>query len=270
MESIATNFNRDGFVAPIRILSEDEITNYRELLYTTLMEKLEDPEISDKYVWQLHLLEPWLSRLVCEEQIVNAVQEILGPNILAWNSTFIIKHPFDQSYTSWHQDRTFWGLQPARAVTAWIAFTRSYRKNGCVLMMPGTHREGQIDHANRYAEGNMLSRGQEIDLNVGTDQAVAMELQPGEMSLHDVSVVHSSHPNDSGDIRIGCNITYIAPDVRQTLGPDTAYLVRGQDTFGNFDLARTPSDPLSDTDQAAYAEAASRRENILASAPANY
>ena len=67
MESIATNFNRDGFVAPIRILSEDKITNYRELLYTTLMEKLEDPEVSDKYVWQLHLLEPWLSRLVCEE-----------------------------------------------------------------------------------------------------------------------------------------------------------------------------------------------------------
>tara|TARA_B100000315_G_C14474051_1_gene539744 strand:- start:17 stop:829 length:813 start_codon:yes stop_codon:yes gene_type:complete len=264
MESIATNFNRDGFVAPIQILSENKIANYRKLLYTTLIEKLEDPEVSDKYVWQLHLLEPWLSRLVCEKQIVNAVQEILGPNILAWNSTFIIKHPFDQSYTSWHQDRTFWGLQPARAVTAWIAFTRSYRKNGCVLMMPGTHREGQIDHAHRYAEGNMLSRGQEIDLNVGTDQAVAMELQPGEMSLHDISVVHSSEPNNSEDIRIGYNITYIAPDVRQTRGPDTAYLVRGQDDYGNFFLAPTPRDSESKETQAVHAEAVSHREDVLA------
>ena len=270
MESISNKFSRDGFVAPIRIFSEGETSHYCNLLYSTLLDKLENPELSEKYVWQLHLLEPWLAGIVRTELILDAVEQLLGPNILVWNSGFIIKRPLDQSYTSWHQDRTFWGLEPARAVTAWVALTRSSLDNGCLLMMPGTHLEGQIEHTNRYGEGNMLSRGQEIELNVSDDRAVAMELQPGEMSLHDVSVVHSSHPNDSGDIRIGCNITYISPDVRQTLGPDTAYLVRGQDTFGNFDLARTPRDPLSDTDQAAYAEAASRRENILASAPANY
>jgi chlorinating enzyme len=264
MESILTKFNRDGYIAPIRIFSEKEVSNYCKLLYSTLIEKLNDPEVSDKYVWQLHLLEPWLAGLVREDQILNAVQEILGPNILAWNSTFIIKHPFDQSYTSWHQDRTFWGLQPARAVTVWIAFTRSYRKNGCVLMMPGTHREGQIDHANRYSEGNMLSRGQEIDLKVGSNKAVAMELQPGEMSLHDISVVHSSEPNNSEDIRIGYNITYIAPDVRQIRGPDTAYLVRGQDDHGNYFLAPTPRDSESKETQAVYAEAVSHREDVLA------
>ena len=264
MDSIASHFHRNGFFSPIRVLSDAQIFSYRSLLYDTLMGKLEDPLVSHRYVWQLHLLMPWLAELVQQPSILDAVEQVLGPNILVWNSGFIIKWPEDNQYTSWHQDRTFWGLRPERAVTAWIAFTKSTRENGCLWMVPGTHRKGQIEHANRYAKGNMLSRGQEIDLDISSNKAVAVDLRPGEMSLHDVSIIHSSEPNTSDEIRIGCNITYIVPEVTQTLGPDTAYLVRGQDNHRNFFLAPTPHDSESKETKEYYAKAALERGNILA------
>jgi len=263
MDSITSDFDRNGFFAPIRVLSDAEILNYRTLLQDTLMDRLENPSVSNRYVWQLHLLMPWLAELVQQPLILDAVEQVLGSNILVWNSGFIIKRPGDNQYTSWHQDRTFWGLRPERAVTAWIAFTKSTRENGCLLIIPGTHCEGQIEHVNRYAKGNMLSRGQEIDLNVSSKKAVAVDLQPGEMSLHDISVVHSSERNSSAEIRIGCNITYIAPEIRQTLGSDTAYLVRGQDNQRNFYLAPTPHDSESKETQEYYAKVALERSNIL-------
>ncbi len=260
---MAARFDRDGYFSPVRVFSNTEISNYRNLLYRTLMQKFGDPSVSNKYIWQLHLLMPWIAELVQEPLILDAVEQIIGPNILVWNSGFIIKQPGDKQYTSWHQDRTFWGLRPERAVTAWIAFTKSTRENGCLLMMPGTHCDGQIEHVNRYAEGNMLSRGQEIDLNISSSKVVGIDLQPGEMSLHDISVIHSSEPNTSDDIRIGCNITYIAPEIRQTLGPDTAYLVRGRDDHRNFYLAPTPRDPESRETQELYSKVALERSNIL-------
>ena len=141
---------------------------------------------------------------------------------------------------SWHQDSTYWGLEPADIVTAWVALSDSTIENGAMRVIPGSHLQEQFPHRDTFAPDNLLSRGQEIMVDVDDRQAVTLELAAGEMSLHHVRLIHGSEPNPSGQRRIGFAIRYIPTYVRQVAGShDTATLVRGVDRYREFRAGAT-------------------------------
>ena len=165
---------------------------------------------------------------------------------------------------SWHQDSTYWGLDPADIVTAWVALSESTAENGAMRVMPDTHKMDQVPHRDTFAEGNLLSRGQEIAVEVDESKAVMLELQPGEMSLHHVRSIHGSDPNPSGKRRIGFAIRYLPTYVRQVVGShDSATLVRGVDEFHNFAPERRPDTDFSPAARAFHAEITGAHQQIL-------
>ena len=191
----------------------------------------------------------WLDDLIRDPRILDAVEDLLGPD-LCWSSSFFIKEARDPAFVSWHQDSTYWGLSEPDVVTAWVALSESSIESGAMRMVPGTHTE-QVAHRNTFAPDNLLSRGQEIMVEVDEARAVDVVLHPGEMSLHHVRMFHGSPPNRSADRRIGYAIRYIPTHVRQIAGAgDTATLVRGVDAYHHF-LPEEP--PAADLDPAARA-----------------
>jgi ectoine hydroxylase-related dioxygenase (phytanoyl-CoA dioxygenase family) len=163
---------------------------------------------------------------------------------------FFVKEPHDPAFVSWHQDSTYWGLDPPEAVTAWVALSASNDERGWVRFIPGTHLWHQLPHRERAHEHNLLSRGQEIAIEVNESQAVSAILESGEMSLHDIRLVHGSDANRSLDRRIGFAIRYVPTHVRQTAGTDYAMLVRGGDKYRHFEPEMRP---VADMDGAAVA-----------------
>jgi ectoine hydroxylase-related dioxygenase (phytanoyl-CoA dioxygenase family) len=250
-----------GFYAPLRAFSEEEAARYRR--------ELEDHEariggpLQGNWRVKTHLLFPWVDRLVHDEKILDAVEDLLGPDILCWTTNFFIKEPRSPGFVSWHQDAAYWGLEPDDVVTAWVALSHSNDASGCMKVIPGTHRESHIPHVDTFDENNLLTRGQEIAVEVDEAQAVRLPLRPGEFSLHHIKLVHGSAPNRSDDRRIGLAIRYIPTHVRQTKQRDSAMLVRGADQFGHFDLEPRPRRDLDEAALAAHTDAVERKVAVM-------
>ncbi len=172
---------------------------------------------------------------------MDAIEDLHGPDLLCWTSNFFIKEAADPAFVSWHQDSTYWGLDRPDVVTAWVALTPSNESNGAMGFIPGTHTSDQIPHRDTFAKNNLLTRGQEVAVEVDPGRAVAIELAPGEMSLHHVRLVHGSPPNPSNDRRIGFAIRYIPTSLRQVAGEDSATLVRGVDVHRHFQHEPRPT-----------------------------
>jgi ectoine hydroxylase-related dioxygenase (phytanoyl-CoA dioxygenase family) len=210
-----------------------------------------------------HLLFTWLDALVRDPRIVDAVESLLGPDLLCWGSQFFAKPAGDAAYVSWHQDATYWGLSSPDVATAWVALTPSTRESGCMQVVPGTHR-AQVPHEDRFDDANLLSRGQEIAVKVDPATVVDVELQPGEMSLHHVLLFHGSQPNRSTEPRIGFAIRYIPTHVRQLSPiPDSALLVRGVDRHGHFEHEQSPEADLHPDAVARHGAVIDRQLRIL-------
>lgn len=223
---------RDGCIFPIRVMSPEAAGEIRARLEA--FERQAGGPLKGDLRHKSHLLFSWLGDLVREERILDAVEDLYGPNLLCWTTNFFIKEARNPAFVSWHQDSTYWGLDRPDVVTAWVALTPANRSNGAMGYIPGTHTSEQIPHRDTFAKNNLLTRGQEIAVEVSEDEAVTIELQPGEMSLHHVRLVHGSPPNPSDDRRIGFAIRYIPTSVRQVAGEDSATLVRGVDEHRHF------------------------------------
>ena len=238
-------FRRDGWVAPIRVISTDAAHEVRERLERE-EQRLGGP-LRGSLLQKPHLLHPWLADLVFNDSILDAVEAIYGPDLLCWSSTLFVKEAHTPAFVSWHQDSTYWGLSRPDVVTAWVAITESNRANGALEVVSGTHDLDQLPHRDTFATENLLSRGQEVAVDIGAAEPSIIELQPGEMSLHHVRLVHGSAPNGSDDRRIGFAMRFIPTSVAQLVGErDSATLVRGVDHFGHFDhepRAMTEHDP---------------------------
>jgi non-haem Fe2+, alpha-ketoglutarate-dependent halogenase len=242
-------YHEQGYLFPLPALSPQAALSYRRRLEGF---EAQGGSAMEGLRHKPHLLFTFLDELVRHPDVLDAVEGVLGPNILCWASSFFTKEPHSPSYISWHQDLTYWGLDPAEIVTAWIALSPSTVESGAMRVIPGTHTREVVAHKDTFAERNLLSRGQEIAVEVDEDQAVDIVLQPGEMSLHHVKLFHGSSPNTSDDRRIGFAVRYLPTHVRQVVGEkDSALLVRGVDSYGNFEL-ETP--PATDLDPAAIAQ----------------
>ena len=257
-----SDFHRDGCVFPLRVLSTLEAKHYRNCLEAH--EALTGKPLQGNWRHKTHLLFTWADELVHNDNILDAVSDVLGPDLLCWTTNFFIKEANTPAFVSWHQDSTYWGLSHPDIVTAWVAFTPSTPESGCMRVVPGTHQRDQVPHRDTFAAENLLSRGQEIAVEVNEEDAVDVVLQPGQMSLHHVRLFHGSEPNRADHPRIGYAIRYIPTYVRQTAGVrDSATLVRGTDEHGNFDPEPVPRTDFDPECVAFHSEMLSRAAQIL-------
>jgi chlorinating enzyme len=254
-------FWRDGCVFPIRVMSNDEALAIRARLEA--FEHDAGGPLKGDLRHKSHLLFPWLDEVVHNSRIVDAIEDLYGPDLLCWTTNFFIKEANNPAFVSWHQDSTYWGLDKPDVVTAWVALTPSNRSNGAMAFIPGTHTSDQIPHRDTFAKNNLLTRGQEVAVDVDASTAVTIELEPGEVSLHHVRLVHGSPANPSNDRRIGFAIRYIPTSVAQVAGRDSAALVRGSDRFHHFDLEPRPSRDMDPQFVALHKQIAERSAQIL-------
>jgi hypothetical protein len=237
-------FAREGYHTPLRALSTEEAAHYRAKL-ERFEAALGTPVMQTGYRNKPHLALTWADELIRHPKILDAVEDILGPNLLVWSSSLFVKEPHDPHYISWHQDSTYWGLSHPDVVTAWLALSVSDRPNGCMRVVPGTHLMDQLPHKDTFAADNLLTRGQEVMVAVDESKVVDIVLQPGEFSLHHVRIVHGSEPNRADYRRIGFAVRYVPTYLKQIAGPrDSAMLVRGVDTFHHFEMEPRPKADL--------------------------
>jgi len=255
-------FARNGFHFPLRALSEEDALAYRRRMEQS--EATLGGPLRGALRSKPHLIFTWANDLIRLPAVLDAVEDILGPNLLVWSSSFFIKEARDPSYVSWHQDSTYWGLSHPDVVTAWIALSVSVVENGCMRGIPGSHLKDQLPHHDTFAENNLLTRGQEVMVDVDPASAVDIELQPGEFSLHHVRLVHGSDPNPADYRRIGYAVRYIPTYVRQTEGPrDCATLVRGVDEYRYFDAEPVPKADLDPEAVALHGRVTEQANQIL-------
>ena len=244
--SLAERFERDGYAFPIEIIGADEAMAHRAEL-ETLEARIAGERLGNKgQLNQAHVIFGFADRLVHHPSVLDAVEQIIGPDIMVWSSTFFTKEARSPSYVSWHQDLRYWGLSGDTLVSAWIALGPARSEHGCMRFVPGSHRLDILEHRDSYDAANFLTRGQEAQIDIDEDQTVQVELNAGQASLHHGRLLHASGPNQSDQRRVGYVINYLAPSMRQVVASeDFATLVRGQDRHGHFIQVPRPQGDLS-------------------------
>lgn len=237
------SYRHDGFLFPFPALDERErldclagVQRYEAWLGMPVT------KAENKWRTQPHALLPWYADLVRHPRILDVVEDLIGPDILVWTGTFFIKEAQSPTFAAWHQDSTYFGLEPYDQVTAWVALTDASREAGCMEALSAHGAPRQMDHRALRLENSINRAGQTITEPFDEKDAVIMQLDAGSFSLHHTLCVHRSAPNRATHRRIGCGINYIPAHVRST-GPVrmAAMLVRGEDRWGHFDLYDPPT-----------------------------
>lgn len=251
-------YQRDGFLFPMPALSTDEVAYYRgklDAFETMIGGPLTSPEIDPRYRYRTHTLLSWVSDLVRHPAILDATEELIGPNIMVYMSTWFIKEPHAEAITVWHQDATYFGLRPHRHVTAWLALSDASLASGCMEFLAGSPSLGQLEHRAFAHKHSINGGGQRAVIDIDDAAIVAAPLQAGAFSFHHTLCLHRSQPNTTNARRIGLAISYIPTHVRHigTKNPAPAMLVRGVDTYGHFELEETPANDFDAVSRAAHA-----------------
>jgi len=245
-KSEINQYNEKGYLAPIDALTKDEANEVKEEI--EFIEKKWPNELEGLGRNYVHVISPIFDKVVHNSKILDAVESIIGKNILACGTTLFIKDPDEKGFVSFHQDAKYIGLEPHNWVTAWIAVTDSNEENGCMRMWSGSHKENLKNHEQKFDENNLLTRGQTIE-NVPLEETDSVVLEAGQMSLHHPTVVHGSGLNKSNDRRIGFVIqSYIGSDVDQVLGKIYVQKARGKDTHKFHEYSNIPQTLMSKED----------------------
>ena len=238
-EGEVAQYRRDGFLFPKRLLRAEEAAGYLSELQAYEMET--GGPVNGKWRYKSHLVFTWINEMMRLPKILDAVEDLLGPNVMIWSSHLYPKEPGDGRFISWHQDSAHWGLDSDRVLTVWIALTEASEANGCMQMLPCSQIGGLAPHLDTWNANNILTRGQTIDADIDETEAVWVVLQPGEASLHHVGMWHASKPNESNERRVGVALRYITPEARQErVKTDFATLLRGEDHYGHFQPEALP------------------------------
>ena len=240
-------YHDEGFISPVRVISENEA-----LLIKNQLEQVEadfPDEINAQSRNNLHLSFAFLDALAHNTIIVDAMEDLIGPDIALWASVMFIKEPSSKQYVSWHQDATYMGLDSIDFPTPWIALSPSNRDTGCMTMISGSHHSEIQIHKDTFAENNILTRGQVIP-EVDKSKAIDLILEPGEMSIHHGAIIHGSQPNNSDQRRIGFSLqSYVSPSIKQVVGRNIWTHIRGekrQDNDGiELDRPKYNMDPIT-------------------------
>jgi ectoine hydroxylase-related dioxygenase (phytanoyl-CoA dioxygenase family) len=236
------DYRANGYLYPLDALSAAEVARYREELRRT-EEHLGGSlmAIDRKYRGNLHFLYRWVDELARTPAILDAVEDLLGPDILLYTSRFFIKEPGSEGIAAWHQDSTYFGLRPYDHVTAWVALSNVTAEAGPVEFAVGSHIRGQLRQKSGLIPNSVNTAGQIIVEWFDRSEIDRAILQPGQFSFHHTCVVHQSQPNRSNERRIGIALSFI-PTRTRYIGRRRmpACLVRGRDDHGHFDLQPPP------------------------------
>ena len=261
--TLVDDYARDGFVFPIQVYSEPEAAAYRARLETAeaIAKGIDDGESLFREYCNVVL--DFVGEILVNPAVTDPVAEILGEDLLALGCSFFIKETNTRAYVSWHQDLHYWGLEGDDEITAWIALSPATRASGAMRFVPGSHTE-IVAHRDTFHADNLLTRGQEIAVEVDEADAIDVELAPGEMSIHHGRLFHASDPNTTDDRRIGLAIRYIPTRMTQIGGADMCVtLCRGEDRYGHFELVPSGRGLLLPEDVARHREITERRRKVL-------
>ena len=235
-----------GFVAPLDALTQDEAEEVKSEI--EFIEKKWPNELEGLGRNYVHLISPIFDRVAHNSKVLDAVDSIIGKDILVCGTTLFIKNPDEKGFVSFHQDAKYIGLEPNNWVTAWIAVTDANEENGCMRMWPKTHKEDLKNHIEKfdYDKGNLLTRGQTVE-NVPLEKTDPVILKAGQLSLHHPKIVHGSGINKSKERRIGFAIqSYIGTNVDQVLGKIYVQQARGKDLFNYHKHVERPKDLMEE------------------------
>ncbi len=236
-------FRRDGFLFPVAALTPDEVATCLaglQRLETELGSPVADADVK----WRSHAYahSPWFNDLIRHPRILDAIEDVIGPDILVWTSTFFIKEPHSPTFAAWHQDGTYFGLEPQEQVCAWVALTDATAEAGCMEMLSSGGAPRQLHHAALGLAHSINRAGQTIMEAFDDTNPVAMALPAGSFSLHHELAVHRSAPNRAAHRRVGIGLNYMPTHVRVNSPVRlSAMLVRGEDRYGHFNLIDPPS-----------------------------
>ena len=231
------SYRENGYLFPLDILDGDEVKQAQQALQQAREDATKQGIEADLPMYlrtSTHLVLPLVYQLACHAKLLNKVESILGPNILLWSAEFFIKPAQTEKIVSWHQDLTYWGLgETDEEMTAWLALSDVNTESGCMRFVPGSHRQRILPHCDTFADDNLLSRGQEVAVDIDEKDAIDVVLAPGQVSFHHGRIFHASGPNRSMFDRVGLAIRYITPGVKQMVAErDYAMTVRGTDDSG--------------------------------------
>ena len=240
---------RDGCIFPVRIMDTETAALYRTTYES--VEARQGKDVPELLSVKPHVLFPWLFELGTTPALLDAMEDLIGPNIVLTTCAIWPKKANDPSFVTWHQDSAYFGYEPMDVWSAWIAITDSHADNGCLKYLPGSHSNPEMAHEETYAENNMLSRGQRITDTFDDSTAINVELEPGECTLHHFRLAHSSEPNTSDRRRVGILFVFCGTHVKPTNNLNTGILVRGEDKFGYWNADPLPEREL-DPDNLRY------------------
>ena len=249
LDTIADIYDRDGFVFPIDVVDPAEAEGVRADLERAEAECADDLEKLSLVRSYPGNLIPSFDKLMRNSNLIAGVTPVLGPDLMVWSSGLFIKEANTSKIVSWHQDLTYWGLDDVEEMTAWVALSPSNLDSGCMRFVPGSHKKQLVAHKDTFDENNLLTRGQEIAVEVDDSDGADVILKTGQASLHHGHLFHASGPNKTDDRRIGTAIRYIKPSMKQRTGDKSLVIqVSGEDKFGNFTVSSGPKGWLHEDD----------------------
>ncbi len=248
---------RDGFVCPVPVMGAAEAARYLDCFED--FERVTGESAPNHLKVKPHTMLRWMLELGATSAVLDAIEDLIGPDIMLVTSAVWAKNAHDPHFVTWHQDSAYFGYEPMDVWGAWIGLTDSRAENGCLKYLPGTHLVPEMAHTETFDELNLLQRGQRID-EIDESRAVLAEVAAGEATIHHFRVAHASEPNLSAARRIGILFVYCPPYVRPTLGRYPAMLVRGENNYDHWDEDPAPKRDL-DPDAVAYFESFLTRYN---------
>ncbi|MBE7463547.1 MAG: phytanoyl-CoA dioxygenase family protein [Planctomycetes bacterium] len=234
-------FNRDGGLAPLDVFSSSEMEHHRANFDRML--EIAQREGKDSYSvngWHTRYAE--LYDLVTEPRVLAYVRDLIGEDFLCWGSHYFCKLPGDTKAVSWHQDAVYWPFSHSRTVTVWLAIDDADPENGCMQVLPGSHRHGPMKHGQSgEAEKNVLwLTAQGVDR---FGKPVDTVLKAGQIGIHSDMLLHSSPPNPSARRRCGLTMRYCPPSVKPYNGwGGRGILCSGEDRYGYWKYPPRPQE----------------------------
>jgi len=255
-QAMVDHYADKGFVCPVDVFSREQAAAYLAKLET--FESAQGQQLTKGFNFKPHLLFTWVDEIARHPAVLDAVEDLIGPDILLFHLSVWPKNPHHSAYINWHQDATYFGLDPSTQVTAWVALSDAPIEAGCMEVVPGSHKLGQLHHGQNHTDNILLSKGQTIDVPFDRSHTEFMPVRAGQMSMHDTFLVHASGANNTDHRRVGLGFSYIPASSRCISKTRlTASLVRGKD-YGNFDLEPPPQVDNGEQERAFHQDAVAR------------
>lgn len=228
-ESIRSRYDEEGFVIVRNVLDADLMAEARDHV-NWLLEKNPGTRPEQLHA-HLAVSDPFWIRLVSDPRLLDVAEQFIGPNIALFATHYICKAPYTGAAVLWHQDGSYWPLDPMEVVTLWLAVSETDPGNGCMRVIPRTQHLDLQEMRENHSVDNVLGSSIDDQL-VDESQAVDCIMQPGDVEVHHPNVIHGSNANTSDRWRMGLTIRYIPTSTRILRDAGSPFLLRGEAVAG--------------------------------------